>query len=489
MEKIIELLGHLHPLVLHLPIGILVLLVLLEIGNLIARSSSSERWPTLADGTRAFILFCLGASTILSAAFGLMLANGGGYETNLLFDHRMYGLLSALLALILFLVHRQSVLYVIFLTATVVVMVLAGHNGGSLTHGKGYLSGFWNLSALGSEVSKIENRATSLDEVEVFAQVVQPIFQERCVSCHGDSKQKGGLRLDSWDAIFKGGESGEVVVAGDANESLLMQRIWLPESHEDHMPPEGKPQPSLNEIRMLEWWVETSGGPEVFLGETIVPEVITTYVSSLLGIELEKPEPLPEREWVMAEARRLENELGILTQPLHPTEPWLEVNARLRFDAFGDEQLALLQPLAPVVQRLDLGETGVTDEGLKSLRPFNNLQMLKLDRTVISDVGLAALKDLPSLHSLTLFSTSITDAGAKALEDFPALKSVYLWDTQVSNEAAEKLKDKLSDPRLTDQLHEEIEVLKNKIRNTQAEVNLGESVTVVSKPNEPVVEE
>ncbi len=63
----------------------------------------------------------------MSAASGLMLANGGGYDASLLFDHRLYGLLYAALAVVLFLVQRKAALYAGFLAATVVVMVLAGH--------------------------------------------------------------------------------------------------------------------------------------------------------------------------------------------------------------------------------------------------------------------------------------------------------------------------------------------------------------------------
>ena len=47
-----------------------------------------------------------------------------------------------------------------------------------------------------------------------FEQNVRPLLAENCYSCHGEKKQKGGLRLDSLEAILKGGESGPAVVAG-----------------------------------------------------------------------------------------------------------------------------------------------------------------------------------------------------------------------------------------------------------------------------------
>jgi len=65
-----------------------------------------------------------------------------------------------------------------------------------------------------------------------------------CESCHGPEKQKGKLRLDSLEALMKGGENGPVVVAGNPKKSPLVARVLLPATDDDHMPPEGKPAPS-----------------------------------------------------------------------------------------------------------------------------------------------------------------------------------------------------------------------------------------------------
>ncbi len=70
-----------------------------------------------------------------------------------------------------------------------------------------------------------------------FEQNVRPLLAENCYSCHGDKKQKGGLRLDSLEAILKGGESGPAVVAGKPEESLIVEAI----NYEGpEMPPNGK---------------------------------------------------------------------------------------------------------------------------------------------------------------------------------------------------------------------------------------------------------
>ncbi len=80
---------------------------------------------------------------------------------------------------------------------------------------------------------------------------VRPLLASKCVQCHGDEKQKGGLRLDSLAAMLKGGESGAAVVSHKPDESLLIEAINY-ESLE--MPPEE--QLSQKSIGILTRWVE-----------------------------------------------------------------------------------------------------------------------------------------------------------------------------------------------------------------------------------------
>jgi hypothetical protein len=68
-----------------------------------------------------------------------------------------------------------------------------------------------------------------------FARDVMPTLGRYCESCHGDRQQHGGLRLDNYENLMRGGDSGPVVIAGDARGSLLVEKI----EHRDkpYMPP------------------------------------------------------------------------------------------------------------------------------------------------------------------------------------------------------------------------------------------------------------
>ncbi|MBM3854581.1 MAG: hypothetical protein FJ399_15760, partial [Verrucomicrobia bacterium] len=98
-------------------------------------------------------------------------------------------------------------------------------------------------------------------ETTFYQARVAPILERHCVSCHGPEKQKAGLRLDSFEALMKGAESGPVVVAGEAKRSELLRRITLPVTDEEVMPGDGKPLLSREEIANLERWVRDGASP------------------------------------------------------------------------------------------------------------------------------------------------------------------------------------------------------------------------------------
>ena len=72
-----------------------------------------------------------------------------------------------------------------------------------------------------------------------FDKDILPILQRRCVECHGKDKQKGKLRLDSFAEFNKGADGEKIVVAKKPDDSEFLQRVLLPDSDDDRMPPKG----------------------------------------------------------------------------------------------------------------------------------------------------------------------------------------------------------------------------------------------------------
>src|ERR1043165_811 len=73
-----------------------------------------------------------------------------------------------------------------------------------------------------------------------FARDIQPILEKRCFECHGEKKQKSGIRFDRRSSVFRAGDSGKpAVVPRNASESLLIQRVTST-NDDEVMPPKGE---------------------------------------------------------------------------------------------------------------------------------------------------------------------------------------------------------------------------------------------------------
>ena len=243
-------LGHLHPLLVHLPIGTLLLVFVVSI-------LPKPKWESMAEAVKLGLMVAsIGA--IASCIAGYLLSLSGEYETTLVNRHLQSGIATAILcmAAFFFAAYRRQLIWITTLT-----MGFASHLGGTLTHGEGYLFGS-NESALISEkepVAKIDSSTISIlsdsNIYSVYQQEIQPILKQKCYNCHSAVKMKGGLRLDTESFIRKGGKHGKILTPKDAQHSKLYTHLMLPLEDEDHMPPKGKKQLSSSEINKIREWI------------------------------------------------------------------------------------------------------------------------------------------------------------------------------------------------------------------------------------------
>ncbi len=476
MEGLGSFLGHFHPVWVHLPIGIFLLLALLELAGMLAR-----RFPWLHAITgreRALILAIAAATSVLTAYLGWLLARGGGYDGALVVRHRWLGIATAAAAVLLLAVQRRPALYRPALLATLVLLTLAADAGGKITHGPDYLTahlpprlGRW-LGIAATPAPK--PRVLSPEQAAAFGDVVQPILKERCVGCHGPAKSNGDLRLDTWEFLAKGGKHGMVFKPGDASLSPLVRRIDLPVDAKEHMPPAGKPQLGDDDLTLLEWWVG-AGAPR---DKTVAALDPPPSVAEILAVRLGggAPETPPDRALILGQAGAIARQLRVLVRPLSPDGPWIEVNAHAAGKSFGDAELARLGPVAPAIQWLDLGGTAVTDAGLAALAPMRHLERLHLDLTPVSDRGLERLAPLKRLEYLNLRGTAVTDRGLATLRGLPRLRSLYLWQTAVTPAAAQALGDSLIDRRRIARWKAQEAELDRKIQAERFDGNTGEAL-------------
>ncbi len=112
--------------------------------------------------------------------------------------------------------------------------------------------------------------AADVDSIAFFETKIRPLLADRCIECHGEKKQKGGLRLDSRAAWQKGGDSGSPIVPGDVDGSLLIKAVRYAEK-ELQMPP--KKRLAAEEVAALEQWVKI-GAPDPREGKLAVANAV-----------------------------------------------------------------------------------------------------------------------------------------------------------------------------------------------------------------------
>ncbi|MDP7047896.1 MAG: SUMF1/EgtB/PvdO family nonheme iron enzyme [Verrucomicrobiota bacterium] len=95
-----------------------------------------------------------------------------------------------------------------------------------------------------------------------FEKHVQPVLASACLSCHGEKKDKGELRLHTFEDLLKGGENGKVIVPGKPEESTLYTSTILPPDDDDIMPPKGETLTSDQADVLKEWIAAGAKWPE-----------------------------------------------------------------------------------------------------------------------------------------------------------------------------------------------------------------------------------
>ena len=263
-------------------------------------------------------------------------------------------------------------------------------------------------------------------EPTFFTARVAPVFDQHCVVCHGAEKHKAGLRVDSFENVMRGAESGEVVKPGDLKGSELFRRITLPHTDEDVMPSDGKPPLSADEIKIIELWIASGASPTKPLAD--YPTAPVPRRARMAHVPL-----APDWRPRAGEIAALEKELGVKLVPRSQiATDGLILRTASAPSRCDDAALAKLAPIASFIVDAELARTKITDAGLKALAACENLRSLDLTRTAVTSDGVAAVAGLKKLEVLNLTGTSIDDAGVARLKELPMLKRLWLFGTKAT---------------------------------------------------------
>ncbi|HTN08348.1 chitobiase/beta-hexosaminidase C-terminal domain-containing protein [Agriterribacter sp.] len=420
--------GRLHPMLLHFPI---VLLLISFFTMWIPGNKEAENeWLVL-------LRFVAALSAVITAILGMLLSLEDAGEGNVLLLHKWGGVTIAILGFLFYSYHHFLVKHMVFtklftITATFAI-IITGHWGANLTHGEDYVL---------APIQKQQRDLTPPDKAVVFADVIQPILESKCTSCHSTSKLKGELLLENLQGVLAGGKSGALFIPGQPDTSLLIRRLHLPADDKKHMPPAAKPQLTETESALLYAWIKGGAVTEDKLFS--LPEQDTFRILATGYLQPAAPTQ-PVYDFKAADEKKvlaLNNNYRVVV-PLGKNSPALSVNLYGR-NIFSSKALEELLPLKQQIVELNLSRLPVKDEDMKVIRQLTNLEKLNLNYTDVTAKGVEQLSTLTKLRELTLSGTAVTAPALEKILPLPELKSLFVWDTKIDSVQLQPLKAKFS---------------------------------------------
>ncbi|MEO6001284.1 MAG: c-type cytochrome domain-containing protein [Chitinophagaceae bacterium] len=439
MTSIIEFIGRFHPVLVHLPIGILMI-------SLLLMWLSKKPSYNISHQVIKLVLLLGMFGAIISCFTGTLLSWNGDYNTGLVSWHMWMGYGVAVASMFLYMKVARKELDVTYKTLSIGLLLLitiTGHLGGSLTHGTDYLTSA--LTGAEDSVVFVHKPIPNIQEAAVYADVINPMLQTKCYSCHGPKKQKGKLRVDDPLLLMQGGKDGAVIVPSNVKKSELMKRLLLPENDEHHMPPKEKPQLKESQMALMNWWINEGADFNKKVKDLPQADKIKTYLLALQSdhIITEKKAvadvPVKPVEAANEKAIQALRDKGVIVIPVAQNTNYLSANF-INANNVSSKDIALLKPLQKQLVWLKLGDTKINDSALTIISDCKEITSLQLNNTSVSDKGMVALKTLQNLQSLNLVGTKVTSQGVMQLISLKKLQAIYLYQTSVGKSDWDKLK-------------------------------------------------
>jgi len=429
----LQTVGRMHPLVLHLPIGLLVMSFLLW-------ATRKKIDPNSFHTIFLFSLQLTALAASLTALMGFFLSREGGYEESTLFVHKTSGVLLSFLCCGLLILYQyfpaKKLLLNVSMIAAAITMLVAGDFGAILTHGEGFV---WQ--PIKGEEKEAADKIT--DSSSLFTAAIRPILKAKCFSCHNEKKAKGELVMTLPEKLLAGGKNGPIWVAGDPLNSHIIQNINLPLEEKKHMPPKGKAQLTPDETELIYAWIDAGADMEKTLKDYPETDSLRILAAGFINIP-EQPEE-QEEEYAFSPAsataiQKLNNPfLSVFSQSVNSPALQADFFVRQNFDRKNlNELLSVKEQLVA----LNLSNMPVTDADMKIISKFNNLEKLILNNTGITSKALEELQNLKKLRSLSVAGTQVDKDADEYFAGFASLKEVFTWNSGISQTDAAKMQEK-----------------------------------------------
>jgi uncharacterized membrane protein len=428
----LQFIGRFHPLAIHFPIALVLLVPILDLAGRNPRFS----YLRLSSG------FVLGLATVAATAAALLgwcLGRSGAYSGTLVTQHMWGGILLALTCWLSWLLRtrlsQQRAIFGVAIAICVALVSWTGYRGGQLALGADHLTE--HMPAGLRHVLGVPNLSTvslHVDPNTFYGARVQPIFIARCVTCHGPNKHKANLRLDTYGGVMRGGKDGPVIQAGNAQGSDLFRRITLPADHAEFMPKQGKRPLSSDQVKLIELWIG-AGASETLAKDAIqnapAGSAATTIVAEVTFDEIDSAAVARLRSVTAPAIAQLQKRFPNVLDYESRSSADLRLNASILGAKFSDDDLAAFAPVAEHITFADFSRTRITDRSAVAIAAMKRLHVLRLTNTGITDATLMRLDALDQLESLNVFGTPVTASCLPTIAKLPKLAHLYTGQTSI----------------------------------------------------------
>ncbi len=397
--------GHFHPLVLHLPIALVFVTVVQY-----WRNDPQIHWYVSITA-----LLCL-----VTSITGTFLSIESAAEGVLINRHQWFGVIVTFLMVVWHyrVAQLKGQVLKIFHPLLIVGILATGHLGGSVTHGEDFLA--WS-----TDDNSLEEALP--DNPQVFAHFVQPILEQKCVSCHNPNKAKGELLLTDYASLVEGGEGGSALSV----EAGILHHIRLSLEEEDHMPPKNEEQLTGDELALLSFWLE-AGAAESMTYQEVNPES-PVYAQMTARIEQSKRNQWADLASISdGEIADLNGDYCTVLRKYHNSNA-LQVLI-FPHPEYAGRELEELASVANNVVELSVGSLPLTLADMERIGNFSNLELLDMHEAEFPMEGLSELTRLTKLKTLKVYRTPLGDNELQTLESLSSLNELYAYQTSISDE-------------------------------------------------------
>lgn len=413
----LKIFGNMHPLMLHFPI------VLMLISFLTIWMPNKYQDEPFFD----WIRFTAAFSAVITALMGLFLSLQTNADGNTLTWHKWGGILLSLISFIFYHTYHYFASYHLkgktFTIIGTLMLIITSDFGGNLTHGENFIF---------APLMQKQQKQVSFDDALVFNDVVKPIFESKCINCHGMNNQKGGLNLDDSSSIARGGKAGKLYTAGDPANSLILKRFHLPTDDKKHMPPISKPQLNDEEIKLITAWIKSGAAYNVKVANLPANDSFRILAAKFINTAINSDNI--QYDFAAASEstiKALNNNYRVL-EPQGTGSPAIAVLFYGR-SVYEPKSLTELNKIKEQIVSLSLSHMPVKDDELNTISNFENLEKLNLNYTDVTNKGVAKLNELKNIKELALSGTAITIEALQQLVTIPSLKKVFIWDTKIDS--------------------------------------------------------